>query len=163
MCDRSLLPPGWLCCNGCSQPVNSSWNKCPKVRVCMLAIVCAFVNACVQAFYQCACLCDFVISCPCAYATCFLTLSCETSVPECSLCVLALCARLCLHTVYVCALVCACACAHVPNVCLRICVCARVLAYCVCMYMNVRVCARFPCFVRSCCEVFVCMRVVLTY
>lgn len=26
----SLLPPGWLCCVGCAQPVNSCWNKCPK-------------------------------------------------------------------------------------------------------------------------------------
>ena len=27
----SLLPPGWLCCIKCKQPVNSSWHKCPKV------------------------------------------------------------------------------------------------------------------------------------
>jgi len=26
----SLLPPGWLCCVKCKQPVNSSWHKCPK-------------------------------------------------------------------------------------------------------------------------------------
>ena len=28
---RSLLPPGWICCTGCHQPVNATWNKCPKV------------------------------------------------------------------------------------------------------------------------------------
>jgi hypothetical protein len=26
----SLLPPGWVCCPGCAQPVNAAWHKCPK-------------------------------------------------------------------------------------------------------------------------------------